>query len=341
MGNDENWIRGLRQAARGYESAPPPGLWAELETDLRAAGVISGPSGFLRQRHLWWSAAAGFVVAAITLYIIICGIHSDIDGGALETVVKRVIENDLSLKPLIADAGDSGDAEPVLARTGQSGGALDVLSDGRAGDVRGDGYGYSEFSYYERIVVVGDGNDVTPTGNIRVSAAVDDRVSVDTVPAAVAKSPGKSIGGRLYATASPAKSPYGMPLGIGATVDIPVTDRLSVETGMEYSRIAVGGRADNYIGVPVRVNYDVYDGERVRFYASAGAAVEKSLNTRDLQVSLGAGVGLECSLDDSWGVFVEPGVEFYPGNGGEIPTIYKERTVAPEVRVGLRHTFGY
>ncbi len=120
-----------------------------------------------------------------------------------------------------------------------------------------------------------------------------------------------------------------------------MADRLSIETGIEYSRIGVENHVDNYIGVPVRVNYDVYDGERVRVYASAGAAVEKSLNTCDLQVSLGGGVGLEYSLDDSWGVFVEPGVEFYPGNGSEIPTIYKERKVAPEVRVGLRHTFGY
>lgn len=337
MGNDENWIRGLRQAARGYESAPPAGLWSELETDLRAAGVVSVPAGFLRRRQLWRSAAACFVVAAITLYIL-CGTGDGVDGVSLEAKVKRVLDNDSGIQPLIADAGI---VDPESYPVDQSVDELYLSADDHGGDERGNGYGYGEFSYYERIIVVGDGNEGTHTGNVWVSAAVDGKVPVDTVSTTAVKNPQGGVGGRLYTSASPSKSTYGMPLGIGATVDIPVSDRLSIETGIEYSRIGAGGRVDNYIGVPVRVNYDVYDGERVRVYTSVGAAVEKSLNTRDLQVSIGGGVGLECSLDDSWGVFVEPGVEFYPGNGSEIPTIYKERKVAPEVRVGLRHTFGY
>lgn len=339
MGNDENWVRSLRAAAREYEVAPPAGLWAEIEAGLSATDGAVRPVWFLRYRRAVWTAAACAVLAALSTIYYICG--SGGRGEDLPLITQETVVDDI--KEYVSVSNDD-EAAPVAVLREDKSSVQDAMTAAESGEapLPASGQlaqGYAEFSYYERVVVMGDDSDVVPNGSVMVSAATDVKVSEDKMSGPVVKKSSRGLGGALYATASLPKSPYGIPAGVGAAIEIPLSDRLNLETGVEYTGMKAGLSTDNYLGVPVRVKYDVYENPHVRLYASAGGAVEKSLDTRDVQLSLGAALGAEFSVSDDWGVFIEPSVEYYPGNGSNAPTIYKERSVAPEVRVGFRHTF--
>lgn len=331
MGNDENWIRNLREAGRGYEVAPVQGLWEELEEELLAARVA--------RRPVWapkiWYAAAGMVVAAVVSIYIICGRHNP----DIATPVLTIYASESSVEDNATSLNDE-EAMPLLAKNEKEEKGASMVSsseDRTSSSAQKEIEGYGEFSYYERIIVVEDKPDPMNNDYMMVSASTDMKSSDNTYNAK--DSHHRSVGGRLYASASGAKLSGGTPVSAGATLVIPLADKLRLETGLEYTGVRAGGATDSYIGVPVKVSYDLYDSNRMRVYASAGGAVDKSLDRRNVNVSLNAGVGLEYDIDDDWGVFIEPGVEYRPGNGGCVSTVYGDRHVGPEVRVGFRHTF--
>lgn len=334
MGNDENWIKVLREAGRGYEATPVPGLWEELEGELFVACVARRAS---RTSGLWWYAAASIVVAAMASIYILCGRHNAEVGAPVLTIVTGEPSSGINAALLVEE-----DVEPLFARNERVGKETDPVSaseDELPGTNRHEIESYEGYSYYERIIVVEQGPDPMNNDCVLVSAGTDVGCSGNTDTYVGKDNDSRGIGGRIYASVSGASLSGGTPVSAGATIDMPLSDRLRLETGLEYTGIRAGGANDSYIGVPVKVSYDIYDQDRVRLYASAGGAVDKSLKRRDVSVSLNAGVGLEYSIDDDWGVFVEPGVEYRTAGGGSMPAAYGGGHAGPEVRVGFRHTF--
>ena len=164
------------------------------------------------------------------------------------------------------------------------------------------------------------------------------------------------------------------PIRVGMTVRYPISDRWSVESGLQYSRLSSditvssvgnGSQTDqdlDYLGVPVNVNYQLVGGKRWSMYASAGGAVEKmvkgkrttrdvangkegpvereSVSIKPLQYSVTGAIGAEYHVDSTISIYAEPGVSYHFDNHSAIPTYYQEKPLGLSLNVGLRFNLG-
>lgn len=165
-----------------------------------------------------------------------------------------------------------------------------------------------------------------------------------------------------------------LPVRIGLNVAYRLTDRLSVESGVSYTRLSSDmkdGTKDNYssgsqkldyIGVPLNVKYRAFAYRRLSLYASAGLLTEKCVSgkatheyvisgekkkreTEDVaakpwQLSVNAALGAQLDVLRNVGVYVEPGVSYYFDDRSPLSTIYKEKPLNFNLNLGVRYTIG-
>ena len=165
-----------------------------------------------------------------------------------------------------------------------------------------------------------------------------------------------------------------LPVRVGLNVAYRLTDRLSVESGVSYTRLSSDmkdGTKDNYssgsqkldyIGVPLNVKYRALGYRRLSVYASAGLLTEKCVSgkttheyvisgekkkheTEDVaakpwQLSVNAALGAQLDVLRNVGVYVEPGVSYYFDDRSPLSTIYKEKPLNFNLNLGVRYTIG-
>lgn len=165
-----------------------------------------------------------------------------------------------------------------------------------------------------------------------------------------------------------------LPVRVGLNVAYRLTDQLSVESGVSYTRLSSDmkdGTKDNYssgsqkldyIGVPLNVKYRAFGYRRLSVYASAGLLTEKCVSgkttheyvisgekkkheTEDVaakpwQLSVNAALGAQFDVLRNVGVYVEPGVSYYFDDRSPLSTIYKEKPLNFNLNLGVRYTIG-
>lgn len=154
---------------------------------------------------------------------------------------------------------------------------------------------------------------------------------------------------------------HAQPLSVGVSVGYSLGERLSLTSGVVYTRavtdfIKSSGDDDvvetqklHYIGVPLAMKYRVWGNHRVQAYATAGgeadfnvAATMKAGDVtvdadRDrVQFSVNAAAGVQLNVVPQVGVYVEPGVKYYFDNKSQVETIFKDKPWAFSLGVGLR-----
>ena len=140
------------------------------------------------------------------------------------------------------------------------------------------------------------------------------------------------------------ESVFGIPFSLGIGFRIPLSDKLSLGTGFDYSlltRTFTGSYVDDagiathglefvnnlsYIGLPLNLYYTFVDSGSFRLYGFAGGEMEKgitnSFHARNgnvvyreavpgLQWSAGAGLGLQFMISDRVGIFFDPSARYY------------------------------
>lgn len=161
-----------------------------------------------------------------------------------------------------------------------------------------------------------------------------------------------------------------LPIRIGLSVAYALTDRLSISSGLTYTRLSsdikdasreskyIGEQRLHYIGIPVNVSYKVASSRWISLYGTAGVLAEKCVsgttdegyvenntmkytNTQDisskpLQMSVNAGVGIQFDIIDNVGIYAEPGLSYYFDDGSALQTIYKEKPLNFNLNVGVR-----
>ena len=161
-----------------------------------------------------------------------------------------------------------------------------------------------------------------------------------------------------------------LPIRIGLSVAYALTDRLSISSGLTYTRLAsdikdasreskyIGEQRLHYVGIPVNVSYKVASFRWLGLYGTAGVLAEKCVsgttdegyvenntikytNTHDisskpLQMSVNAGVGIQFDIIDNVGIYAEPGLSYYFDDGSALQTIYKEKPLNFNLNVGVR-----
>lgn len=161
-----------------------------------------------------------------------------------------------------------------------------------------------------------------------------------------------------------------LPIRIGLSVAYALTDRLSIGTGLTYTRLSSdikdasresnysGEQRLHYVGIPVNVSYKVASSRWISLYGTAGVLAEKcvsgttdegyvvnntmqqtnthDISTKPLQMSVNAGVGIQFNVIDNVGIYAEPGLSYYFDDGSALQTIYKEKPLNFNLNVGVR-----
>jgi len=161
-------------------------------------------------------------------------------------------------------------------------------------------------------------------------------------------------------------SSFGVPFTVGVGVRFYVAPRLAISTGLDYSRLSrtftgsykgISGSVSHtlqYIGVPVNLNFDILSSDRIRFYVYGGGEAElcvdntyrlfsesdivRSYKVRDLQYSVGAGLGVEFAVSRHIGLYLDPGVNYY-FRCKQPRSIRTEKPFLLNFDVGLRFNF--
>lgn len=195
-----------------------------------------------------------------------------------------------------------------------------------------------------------------------------------------ASSPQNNVGGNgeSYAAVNiPQKTEavHSYPIKFALTVSLPLARRLSLSTGLSYSRhrstydvvnstyslydgslSSVSGQCRqtlNYVGIPVSLNLLLWDWRRCGAYLTAGGGVEKmvggkavtamsggedrdDVDIKPLQWSVMAGAGVQYSLSRRFALYFELGGAYYFDNGATIPNIYGDEPLNCTVTIGGR-----
>jgi hypothetical protein len=161
------------------------------------------------------------------------------------------------------------------------------------------------------------------------------------------------------------------PLTFGVRVAYPLTDRLAIESGLNYSLLrsdfTYGGnkayeekrQALHYLGIPLSLNYTLIRYRRLDFIVSAGAMAEKcvygkvttdyvldnnkttdhnTVSVKGLQWSSGVSASLQYNFAKHFGLFIEPGLQYRFGNSenNSVRSSYTEEPLNFSLAAGMR-----
>lgn len=144
------------------------------------------------------------------------------------------------------------------------------------------------------------------------------------------------------------KGGYHAPLTAGLSLERRLNRRLSLEAGVQYSRLAgTQGETLHTLGIPVRLNVRLAGNDKVDFYALAGGAVEKcvagapdnSFEAEPVQCSVMAGLGVRYKMSDRLALFAEPTVSHHFDSDASTPSLRTERPTNLNLLCGLRMAF--
>ena len=166
---------------------------------------------------------------------------------------------------------------------------------------------------------------------------------------------------------------YRQPVNVGVMVNCYLSERWSIGTGLEWSWLHSSFREGSqtyyvsrvndlhYLGIPLKLNCDLWKRNGFKVYAAAGGMVQKcfsgkqvkeyiynsaagksemkELCERQMQWSVCAEAGLEYDFSPFAGVYFEPGVTWHFNNGSSVDNIYKSRPLNFSLSVGIRFNF--
>ncbi len=167
-----------------------------------------------------------------------------------------------------------------------------------------------------------------------------------------------------------AKIKHKTPVTFGASVSKRIGKKWSVGTGINYTKLSAeltSGSGSNfisseqsihYIGVPVRVNYNVIQKGVFTGYITGGGLVEKAVSgdiktkyivdgemkevtkeeigEKPVQISVNTAAGLQLKVIKNIGIYAEPGVSYHFKDNSSLQTIYKEKPLNFNVKFGIR-----
>lgn len=218
---------------------------------------------------------------------------------------------------------------------------------------------------------LGAGMGNVNSGSNIVNRYSDSGVMADPMPGVY---PDPSVGGSndvdyLMAAAYKAlqKSPQGKakhhaPVSVGMQIAFGVTPRLSLSTGVVYTRTSSDfypyapnndynvHQVLHYVGIPVGLNYELWRSGGFHAYVMAGAEAAYNVKNdtdedgtrkqdakRDrVQFSGKASLGAQYDISPSVGLYIEPGAKYYFDNGSDIENTFKDKKLNFNLQFGLR-----
>ena len=189
--------------------------------------------------------------------------------------------------------------------------------------------------------------DLLPPANL---LPPDDSLEVETSQPAMAMMRVKSGDSDSYQ--------HEIPVSVGLSARFFLTDRLSINTGLNYTRYkslrtrwsaaTYDSHKDwqyvHYLGVPVRLDYMAVNRKHFNLYFGAGMQMDKCvyatvgeerLHEKQILLGLNGSMGLQVNIVPKVGLYFEPEVA-YSLNKGSIETFRSDEPFVITVRGGLR-----
>ena len=152
-----------------------------------------------------------------------------------------------------------------------------------------------------------------------------------------------------------------IPVSVGVSARVFLTDRLSINTGLNYTRYkslrtrtflaAYNQQKDwqhvHYLGIPVRLDYMAVNRTHFNFYLGAGMHMDKCiyaavgderLHEKQILFGVNGTMGIQVNIVPMVGLYLEPEV-YYALNEGTIETFRSDEPFVVTVRGGLRFNF--
>ena len=151
------------------------------------------------------------------------------------------------------------------------------------------------------------------------------------------------------------------PVSVGVQVGYVLDSRLSVSAGLVYTYVSsdfvdevffvrqTTTQRLHYVGVPVSLNYNVWQASPLHIYLSVGGEGDVNVKNdtkvdgkrqecqRDrIQWSAHIAAGVQYDVMKQLGVYLEPGVKYYFDNGSKIENVFKDKKLNFNIQLGLR-----
>ena len=154
---------------------------------------------------------------------------------------------------------------------------------------------------------------------------------------------------------------HDLPVSVGVSASFRLTDRLSVNTGLNYTyyasqrkrlyystaQIVYDKQRVHYLGIPVRLDYKIVNRKYFNLYLGAGVQMDKCiyakvdderLHEKQFLFGVNGTMGMQVNIVQRVGLYFEP--EFsYALNEGSIETFRSDEPFVVTVRGGLRFNF--
>ena len=156
------------------------------------------------------------------------------------------------------------------------------------------------------------------------------------------------------------KYKHEIPKSFGVSARFHITDKLSINTGLTYTRYAsdrtrMYSYSDyqndrqyvHYLGIPVRLDWMIVNRKHFNFYLGAGVQADKCiyatvggerLHEKEVLFGLNGAMGLQFNIFPMIGLYFEPDIS-YSLNEGSIQTYRSREPFVVTVRGGLRFNF--
>lgn len=158
------------------------------------------------------------------------------------------------------------------------------------------------------------------------------------------------------------KAKHHAPVSVGLQVAFGIAPRLSLSTGMVYTRTSSDfypyapsssynvHQVLHYVGIPVGLNYEFWQSGGFHAYVMAGAeadynakndteeeGVKKEDAKRDrVQFSGKVSLGAQYDITPKVGLYIEPGAKYYFDNGSHVENTFNDKKLNFNLQFGLR-----
>lgn len=215
-------------------------------------------------------------------------------------------------------------------------------------------------------------NSMSNGGSATGMQLLSSSVSSDAMLGAVLQEKDNRVSGYYVKSSNDERVEHHHPVRVGLSVRYSLTKRLGVETGVTYSYLSSDisqGEESNcnkteqklhFVGVPLNVDYSLWNNKILNVYVSGGGMVEKNIKGNStatyvlngktqsatdykikmnrLQWSVNAAAGVQVNFTKELGLYAEPGIGYYFDNGSALKTYYSEKPLSFNIKLGLRYT---
>ena len=395
--NKDKWTQQLYDKLADREVAAPEGLWADIEAALPKAPAAKGKRPLLIPLRRWAIAASFAALTAGGGYLLWQANQPSTNGQELakndsETPCQESPDSLRNQEPLETpdlkpSETPSHSENPQIRPDDSLAESLNGSSDESAAQNVSPSEPASQ-SVSENVPSVDDNsrqldeqiamltpkqgrkatlslyalnglNDQQSANGVRMSDELAERYDVSQyLPTRGARS---RDGDPIYLTGYEERQKHYQPVSFGLSVGYPLSSRLSLSTGVVYTRL----RSDftnvvydmsisrqqtlHYLGVPLNLQYHLWHSGSLNVYLSAGGAADYNIKTKMIsngveqqldrdrwQFSMQGGIGLQYDVLPQLGLYAEPDVKYYFDNGSAIRNFFKDKPLNLNLQFGLR-----